>query len=97
MTNHTTVRTHPRLRLTLFLGIGVAILAVVAVLVGCSGGSTTTTAAGGTATTAGDGSTGGEIVHVKIQGMSLDPQTVTIYVGDTVTWTNLDEAPHNAV
>lgn len=31
-----------------------------------------------------------------MQGMAFGPQTVTIKVGDTVTWTNKDGVRHNA-
>src|SRR3712207_9522603 len=33
---------------------------------------------------------------VAIQNFSFSPGTVTVNVGDTVTWTNNDEAPHTA-
>lgn len=35
-------------------------------------------------------------VNVKIQGFAFDPTPLTVNVGDTVTWTNNDTAPHNA-
>jgi amicyanin len=34
---------------------------------------------------------------VKIDNFSFTPQTLTIYVGTTVTWTNRDDIPHTAV
>jgi len=107
MTRHTKAGNRSRFRLTLLLGVGLAIVAIAVVLVGCSSASTTTTGAptGGlettvpseTATTGGDGSSGGATAQVNVQGMAFDPQTVTIQVGGIVTWTNKDEAPHNAV
>ncbi len=34
---------------------------------------------------------------VKIQNFAFSPTPLTVQVGDTVTWTNMDTAPHNAV
>ena len=34
---------------------------------------------------------------VKIDNFSFGPQTVTVPVGGTVTWTNRDETPHTVV
>src|SRR6185503_6194153 len=34
---------------------------------------------------------------VSIQGFAFAPATVTITVGDSLRWTNLDDAPHSAV
>ena len=31
-----------------------------------------------------------------MKGFAFDPATPTVNVGDTVTWTNQDTAPHNA-
>jgi plastocyanin len=36
-------------------------------------------------------------VGVKIDNFSFGPQTVTVPVGATVTWTNGDDIPHTAV
>ena len=33
---------------------------------------------------------------VTIQGFAFSPTPLTVQVGDTVTWTNMDTAPHNA-
>jgi plastocyanin len=33
---------------------------------------------------------------VTIQGFAFSPTPLTVQVGDTVTWTNMDSAPHNA-
>ncbi|HEY6770798.1 MAG TPA: cupredoxin family copper-binding protein [Candidatus Sulfotelmatobacter sp.] len=35
--------------------------------------------------------------NVKIDNFSFGPQTVTVPVGGTVTWTNADDIPHNVV
>jgi amicyanin len=34
---------------------------------------------------------------VKIDNFSFGPQTLTVQVGATVTWTNRDDIPHTAV
>jgi len=34
---------------------------------------------------------------VKIDNFSFTPQTLTVNVGTTVTWTNGDDVPHNVV
>ncbi len=34
--------------------------------------------------------------HVKIEGFTFSPAALTIEVGDMVTWTNFDGAPHTA-
>jgi plastocyanin len=36
-------------------------------------------------------------VDVKIDNFSFGPQTVTVAVGTTVTWTNSDDIPHTVV
>lgn len=33
---------------------------------------------------------------VTIKGFAFNPTPLTVNVGDTVTWTNMDTAPHNA-
>jgi plastocyanin len=35
--------------------------------------------------------------EVKIDNFSFGPQTLTVHVGTTVTWTNRDDIPHNIV
>jgi amicyanin len=35
--------------------------------------------------------------EVKIDNFSFGPQTMTVAVGTTVTWTNRDDIPHTAV
>jgi plastocyanin len=35
--------------------------------------------------------------EVKIDNFSFEPQTITVAVGTTVTWTNRDDIPHTAV
>jgi plastocyanin len=69
-------------------GVLIAVLLVILVVAvfaaGCGGSKTTTTAAGGGA--------GGPQVVMK--GFAFDPASITVKVGDTVTWTNNDSAAH---
>ena len=39
----------------------------------------------------------GATVEVKIDNFSFAPQTLTVAVGTTVTWTNRDDIPHTVV
>jgi len=39
--------------------------------------------------------TGGKTVDVSIQNFAFEPNSVSISVGDTVKWINLDSAPHS--
>ena len=77
-------------------------------LAGCGGGSSsnsssssTSGGAGGSATTtttattpSGAGGAGGT-VEVKMQNIAFAPTTVRVKVGQKITWTNEDGAPHN--
>ena len=72
----------------------VALVALVAL--GCGGGTTTTTAAAPTETTTG-GTTGGGGSAVSISNFAFDPTSITIKVGDAVSWTNNDSATHTVV
>lgn len=73
-------------------GPGAALLALVlgVVLAACGGGSTSSSSDGGTA--GGGGATSG--TDVTITGFAFSPATLSVAVGDTVTWTNEDSAPH---
>jgi len=53
--------------------------------------------AGTTRVRAQDGQASGPTVEVKIDNFSFSPQTVTVAVGTTVTWTNRDDIPHTVV
>jgi plastocyanin len=64
------------------------------------GGASTTgggasTSGGGASTTGGGGSTAGGGVVVKMQNISFNPGTVTVKVGQKITWVNEDSVPHN--
>jgi plastocyanin len=67
---------------------------------GGSGGTTATTAGTGTTVaTAGAGTTAGgaTTVQVIMNNRAYDPATVTIKVGDTITWVNQDAPKHDVV
>jgi plastocyanin len=75
------------------------------VLASCASGSVVTTTSSGdsgssgtTVSTAGTGTaTGGATVQVIMTNRAYDPATVTIKVGDTVTWVNQDAPQHDVV
>jgi plastocyanin len=85
-------------------GTASAVLMLIAALtllvVACGageGGLTATTAPGGGSTTAVNGQTGGSEIRVVMSNRAFDPATVTINVGDTVTWLNQDAPQHDVV
>lgn len=76
------------------------LLALVLMLVGCSGygGSSSTGTGGGTTGGTTGGSTGGTTASgttVVEKGFAFSPASLDVKVGDTVTFTNEDSAPHN--
>jgi plastocyanin len=58
-------------------------------------------AGGGAATQedtgSGSGEASGEGLTIAMKNFKFEPKTATVKVGQTVTWTNEDSAPHNAV
>ena len=68
---------------------------------GCGGDEEEdSTPAGGGAATQEDTSPGeasGEGLTIAMKDFKFDPKNATVKVGQTVTWTNEDSAPHNAV
>jgi plastocyanin len=44
-----------------------------------------------------EGASGGDTVDVRMKDFAFDPAEVEIKVGQSVRWTNEDDAPHNAV
>lgn len=92
------VRTHiPKLILV------VAILALALLALGCGSSTTTTTVAPvGTTAPAGGGTTGpvttaggaGAGNAVTISNFAFSPTSITVKVGDSVTWTNNDSTTH---
>ena len=94
-------------RLLLFSLVLIVALSVFAV--SCGGGSSSSTTAGGGTTVGGaSGSTTGATTvstqasgaggaQVTIQNFAFAPASVTIKVGETVTWTNQDSPNHTVV
>jgi plastocyanin len=85
-------------------GTASAVLMLIAALtllvVGCDaggGGSTATTAPGGGPTTVVNGQIGGNEIQVVMSNRAFDPATITVNVGDTVTWLNQDAPQHDVV
>jgi plastocyanin len=72
---------------------GVLILLVAVVLAGCGGSSTTTTGAPVT-TTGSAGSGGGQVV---MKDIAFNPASITVKMGESVTWTNQDGVTHTVV
>lgn len=64
--------------------------ALVLVLGGCGGDSSDDSAGGGSSGPPPKGT-------VFMEAFKFSPQTLTVKVGDTVTWVNQDTADHNAV
>ena len=75
---------------TLMVGMAVAVA-----LAGC-GGAAGLYGSGAKSTPAPAGAGGGASAGtaVSIQNFAFTPQTLTVNVGDKVTWTNEDSAPH---
>jgi len=97
---------------SLFLSTGFRRAAVVAaatvivvalsVLIGACGDvgssdTTVTTAPGSGSSATAPATSGGSEVKVIMTNRSYDPETVTIKVGDTVTWVNEDAPQHDVV
>jgi plastocyanin len=83
------------------LVILVALFALVALVVsGCYGSSATptkpaaTTGSGATTGSSGTGAGTAAATAVSIANFAFDPASVTVKVGDTVTWTNNDSTTH---
>lgn len=74
----------------------VAFALVALVVSGCYGSSATPTKPAATppSGSSGTGSTGGASTAVSIANFAFDPASVTVKVGDTVTWTNNDSTTH---
>lgn len=69
------------------------------ILAGCGNGGASSTTAGaqGGSTTPPTASGGGSTVQVVMKNISYQPATVTVKVGDTVTWVNEDQTQHDVV
>ena len=69
--------------------------AVVALAAGCGGGGGSTSSSSAPASTSGGGSTAGGGVQVKMKNIQFSPSSVTVKVGQKVTWVNDDTVTHN--
>ncbi|MCL5072573.1 MAG: cupredoxin family copper-binding protein [Actinobacteria bacterium] len=77
--------------LLVFITLSIAALA----LAGCtSSGSTATTATATTATAATTAGGAGAKNEISIQGNAFNPDSLTVKVGETVTWINNDSYAH---
>jgi plastocyanin len=74
------------------LAVCLAVLIAVA-LVGCSGGGSSSGGTTGSSTSTGGTST--PALTITEQNLQFNPPSITAKVGDTVTFTNNDSAPHN--
>ena len=88
------MRRHPH---TVLFALAVAAIVVLAIA-GCSGGgggygSSTPAATPPASSSSGAATNGG--TTVTEQNFAFNPSTLTVKVGDTVTFTNNDSAPHN--
>jgi plastocyanin len=70
-------------------------LGLVLALAGCGSSASPTTGQGAAPSTTAGGTSGTGGTTVTEQNFAFDPQTLTVKVGDTVTFTNADSAPHN--
>jgi plastocyanin len=83
-----------------FLLATVTTLAVALVLAACSAGASTTpsataaTAPQSTAASAGGSGSGGGDTNVMLMNFAFDPTTLTVPVGTTVTFVNMDPTEH---
>lgn len=83
-------------RITPILGLALVALALVVLVAGCSGSSGTRGGyGGGGGSTGGTGTGGGTSNTVTEKGLAFDPASLTVKVGDTVTFLNEDSATHD--
>jgi len=68
------------------------VLAALLILVGCSGYGESDTSGGGEGAAGGTGLAGLTVVE---QNLAFEPSSLNVKVGDSVTFENLDAAPHN--
>jgi plastocyanin len=84
-----------RARRAVVVGTAMLLFLILGLLAaGCGSGPSATTA-----TTVGTGTTtaGGATVQIIMKNRAYDPATVTIKVGDTVSWLNQDTPQHDVV
>jgi plastocyanin len=61
---------------------------------GDTGASSAASTPSTSSTTASTGSSGGGVA-IGMKGLQFDPKAVTVKVGQKVTWTDLEDIPHN--
>jgi plastocyanin len=86
-----------RVRIAVALAAFLALTLLLALLVAACGSGAATTSPPGAETTAVTSQGGGTGTQVIMTNRSYDPQTVTVNVGDTVTWVNQDAPQHDVV
>ena len=82
--------------------LGMTLLALALLALGCGGSSSTTTTTAPSGTTAGTTAAtsattsagGGGANAVSIANFAFSPASITVKVGDSVTWTNNDSTTH---
>ncbi len=87
------------LALALALGLSLAALLGGAALAGCGGGDSPSATGAETTEEMPSGAPAESAVattKVEISDFLYDPAAITVKAGDTVTWTNNDQAPHTA-
>ena len=72
--------------------IGLSVFMVLTVILAAC--STSAPAASPAASKPGAAS-GSDVVNIEMKGFAFNPQEVTVKVGTTVTWTNMDSAGHD--
>ena len=84
-----------RNNLSVYLMITLAFLVIALVLAGCAGaGGAATTAASATTATATTAASAVAKNEISIKGNAFSPDSLSIKVGDTVTWINNDSYAH---
>ncbi len=81
----------------LILVAALSVLLMVGLLAASCGGVTTATTSSAVTTAGTPTTSGGGGAAVTMKSFAFDPATVTIKVGETVTWTNQDSATHTVV
>ena len=81
-----------KLRVAL-LALAIVVLATVGVMAGCSSSTSTPPATGGSSAPAA-GSPGAAGTAVSIANFAFSPASLTVKVGDSVTWKNDDSTAH---
>ncbi|MCL4418145.1 MAG: cupredoxin family copper-binding protein [Actinobacteria bacterium] len=83
-----------RNNLLMYLMLVGALLIIALPLTGCAGSGSTAATTAAVTTAAGTTASGSGGLAVTIKSNAFDPASLTIKVGDTVTWTNNDSYNH---